>query len=86
MNIHVANLSPHIFGSDLRKLFSAFGLVTEAVVYRARESGRSRGMARISFEKESQAMQAVMAMNLFRLDGQIIYVDMIRYDISDCKS
>jgi RNA recognition motif-containing protein len=79
MNIHVTNLSVNIIEADLRKLFSAYGRIGSLVIVRDRLNGRSKGNAFVEMPVQSQAEQAIMALNRMELDGKRISVNEIEY-------
>ena len=59
----------------LREAFESFGEVTEAVVIKDRETGRSRGFGFVSMGSDSEAAAAVNGMNGAQLDGRSIRVN-----------
>lgn len=60
---------------NLRSAFSRFGNVTEAIVMRDRETGRSRGFGFVTFSRPEEAEAAIAGMNDQDLDGRRIKVD-----------
>jgi RNA recognition motif-containing protein len=74
MNIQVFNLSLNIEDRDLRKLFSAFGMVTSAEVERNKLNGRSKCKAMIDMPVDSEARLAIESLHQTMLDGKIISV------------
>jgi len=79
MDIHVTNLSKSIIAEDLKKLFSAYGLVGFVVIARDSKKGQSLGIAFIEMPHIFQAQQAVLALNNMKLDGMCICVNEIEY-------
>lgn len=74
MNIQVFNLSLSIVDRDLRKLFSAFGIVISAEVVRDKLNGRSKCNAMIEMPIDSEARQAIESLHQTLLDGKKISV------------
>jgi RNA recognition motif-containing protein len=74
MNIQVFNLSMNTGDRDLRKLFSAFGIVASAEVARDKLNGRSKCNALIEMPIESEARQAIESLHQSLLDGKKISV------------
>lgn len=74
MNIQVFNLSLNTEDRDLRRLFSAFGIVASAEVVRDKLNGRSKCNAVIEMPIESEGRQAIESLNQTLLDGKKISV------------
>lgn len=74
MNIQVFNLSMNTEDRDLRRLFSAFGIVTSAEVARDKINGRSKCNAMIEMPVENEARQAIVSLHQTVLDGKTISV------------
>lgn len=74
MYIQVYNLSLNTVDRDLRKLFSAFGLVASAEVAKDKLNGRSKCNAMIDMPIEREALQAIESLNQTVLDGKTISV------------
>lgn len=70
MNIHISNLSVQVFAADLKKLFTAYGEVVRAIVFRNETSGRSLGFAVIEMPNNAQATQAILCLHNTALDGR----------------
>lgn len=60
---------------SLRSRFEEFGEITDAVVVKDRETGRSRGFGFVTYANSTDADAAVEAMNNQDLDGRTIRVD-----------
>ncbi len=75
MDIRISNISLNIIDSDIRKLFSAFGVVDSAEVSRNKLNGRSTGSAIINMPVISQARQAIMSLDQTMMDGKRIRVN-----------
>lgn len=74
MNIQVFNLSLNTEDRDLRRLFSAFGIVASAEVVRDKLNGRSKCNAIIEMPIETEGRQAIESLNQTLLDGKKISV------------
>jgi RNA recognition motif-containing protein len=74
MNIQVHNLTLNVIDSDIRKLFSAFGVVDSAEVIKDKLNGRSKGHAIIDMPVEAQARQAIITLDQTYVDGKKISV------------
>lgn len=75
MNIYIGNLSFSTTGEDLRTLFAAFGEVTEAKVVMDRHANRSKGFGFVEMPSNSEADQAIKALNGKDVDGRNIKVN-----------
>ena len=78
MNIQVFNLSLNTEDRDLRRLFSAFGIVTSAEVARNKMNGRSKCKAMIDMPINSEALMAIESLHQTMLDGKKISVSEIQ--------
>ncbi len=76
--LFVGNLSWGVSDADMNAAFSEFGAVSEAIVMKDRETGRSRGFGFVTFEDDAAADAAVAAMNGKALDGRAIVVNEAR--------
>lgn len=74
MYIQVYNLSLNTADRDLRKLFSAYGIVASAEVTRDKLNGRSKCNAMIEMPIQIEALQAIESLNQTMLDGKKISV------------
>jgi len=74
MNIQVFNLSRDTGDADIRRLFSAFGVVNSAEVARDKLNGRSKCNALIEMPVESQARQAIAVLDQTLVNGKKISV------------
>lgn len=73
-SIVVKKLPTRVTVFDLKEMFSKFGRLTNiGLAYD--EKGEPRGYARISFEREESAVEAVKEMNGMEVDGQAIVVE-----------
>jgi RNA recognition motif-containing protein len=83
MNIHISNLSQNVIDSDIRKMFSAFGEVTMAVVNKDKWNGRPRGTATVDMVNDQQAEKAILSLNKSKVDGKTILVSENKYSVKD---
>ncbi|KAI8811427.1 hypothetical protein BJ742DRAFT_658746, partial [Cladochytrium replicatum] len=74
--IFVGNLSWGTTDESLRHTFGQFGEITDAVVLRDRETGRSRGFGFVTFATTESAQAAVDNMNEQELDGRNVRVNL----------
>ncbi len=72
--LFVGGLSWGTTDESLKVAFAEFGEVTEAVVKRDHESGRSRGFGFVTFAVQTEALQALEALNDGEVDGRQIRV------------
>jgi RNA recognition motif-containing protein len=77
MDIQASNLSIDTNDSDIRKLFSAFGIINSAEVVRDKLNGRSRCKAVISMPVAAEARQAITSLDQTMMSGKRISVNAI---------
>ncbi len=77
-NIFVGNLDFHATEESLRSLFERYGVVNSARIMTDRETGRSRGFGFVEMANESEADQAINALNGHTLDGRALNVNEAR--------
>ena len=77
-NIFVGNLDFNASEEAVRSLFERYGQVNSARIMTDRETGRSRGFAFVEMENESEADQAISALNGYTLDGRALNVNEAR--------
>ncbi|MBO9496867.1 RNA-binding protein [Thalassotalea sp. G20_0] len=56
--LYIGNLAYTAVEEDLEQAFESFGVIEDIKLMRDRETGRSRGFAFITFEKETEAEAA----------------------------
>ncbi len=78
MNIKVTNLSYDATDSELNAVFSEFGEVSSANVIKDMHSGRSRGYGFVEMPNDSEANEAIKALNDSPLQGRNISVNQAR--------
>ncbi len=78
MNIFVGNLDYNVTEETVRNLFERYGAVNSARVMTDRETGRSRGFAFVEMPNDTEAGQAIAALNGYNLDGRGLNVNEAR--------
>jgi RNA recognition motif-containing protein len=78
MNIQVYNLNRDVSDTDLRKMFSAYGLVISAEVVRDKLNGRSKGNGIIEMPVDNDARQAIASLDQTMMAGKKISVSELR--------
>ena len=74
MNIYIGNLPFDTTEDTLKGLFAEFGAVESVKVIKDRFSGRAKGFGFIEMPSNSEADQAIKALNGNRLEGNFIKV------------
>ncbi len=74
MNIYIGNLSYGTTEETLKTLFAKFGEIASVKVIKDRFSGRPRGFGFVEMPSNSEADQAIKALNGNRIDGNNIKV------------
>lgn len=77
-NIFVGNLDYNSSEEGIRSLFERYGTVNSARIMTDRDTGRSRGFAFVEMENETEADQAISALNGYQLDGRALNVNEAR--------
>jgi RNA recognition motif-containing protein len=72
--LFVGSLPWAVNDDALRSTFEAHGKVVSAKVITDRQTGRSRGFGFVEMESESDASQAIQALNGSQLNGRSIIV------------
>ena len=75
MNIYVGNLPYNVNEDELKELFSEFGEVATVNLIKDRFSGQSKGFGFIDMPTNSEADQAIKALNHSQLKGRDIKVN-----------
>lgn len=78
MNIYVGNLSHGVTDGELNAVFSEFGEVSSAKVIKDKHSGRSRGYGFVEMPNDSEANEAIKALDDSPLQGRNIRVNQAR--------
>ena len=77
-NIFVGNLDFNSTEESVRSLFERYGAVNSARIMTDRDTGRSRGFAFVEMENETEADQAISALNGYTLEGRALNVNEAR--------
>ena len=77
-NIFVGNLDFNATEESVRSLFERYGVVNSARIMTDRDTGRSRGFAFVEMENETEADQAISALNGYTLEGRALNVNEAR--------
>ncbi len=75
MNIYVGNLAHGVTDGELNAVFSEFGEVSRAKVIMNGHSGRSRGYGFVEMPNDSEANEAIKALDDSPLQGRNIKVN-----------
>jgi RNA recognition motif-containing protein len=78
MNIYVGNLPYSLTEDDLRAAFSEFGEVSSVNIIMDRMSGQSKGFGFVEMPDNSEADEAIKALNESALNGRNIKVNQAR--------
>ncbi len=78
MNIYVGNLAYSLNEEDLKAAFSQFGEVSSASIIMDRMSGQSKGFGFVEMPDDSEADEAIKALNESALNGRNIKVNQAR--------
>ena len=74
MNMYIGNLAYDVTENDLRNAFSEFGEVSSVKIITDRFSGRPKGFGFVEMPDNSEADQAIKALNGKVLNGRSIKV------------
>jgi RNA recognition motif-containing protein len=75
MNIYVGNLSYKVKEDSLRSMFEEFGEIESAQVIMDKFTGRSKGFGFVEMPNNSEADQAIKALNGKFVEGRNIKVN-----------
>ena len=75
MNMYIGNLAYDITENDLKNAFSEFGEVSSVKIIIDKFSGRSKGFGFVEMPNNSEADQAIKALNGKILNGRSIKVN-----------
>lgn len=75
MNIYIGNLSYNLTEDNLRAMFETFGEIESVKVITDRFTGRSKGFGFIEMPSNSEADQAIKALNGKFIEGRNIKVN-----------
>ena len=80
-NILVGNLSLNVTEQDIRSLFDKHGVVRRCKMMTDRGTGLSRGFGFIQMKTDSEAAEAIAALNGTDLEGKILKVNQARLQL-----
>ena len=75
MNIYVGKLPYSVTEDDLRAMFVEFGKLEEVKIIKDRSSGQSKGFGFVEMPSNSEADQAIKALNGKLVDGRNVKVN-----------
>ena len=78
MNIYVGNLPYNLTEDDLKAAFSEFGEVSSVSIIMDRMSGQSKGFGFVEMPDNTEADEAIKALNESALNGRNIKVNQAR--------
>lgn len=78
MNIYVGNLPYNLTEDELKAAFSQFGEVSSVNIIMDRMSGQSKGFGFVEMPDNSEADEAIKALNESALNGRNIRVNQAR--------
>ena len=78
MNMYIGNLAYDVTENDLRNAFSEFGEVSSVKIITDKFSGRPKGFGFVEMPDNSEADQAIKALNGKVLNGRSIKVNQAR--------
>ncbi len=78
MNIYVGNLTYDVTAGELNAVFSEFGEVSSVDVIKDKHSGRSKGFGFVEMPNDSEANEAIKALDESPLQGRNIKVNQAR--------
>ena len=76
--LFVGNIPHSTTEAELRALFEPHGAIEQVSIVTDRDTGRSRGFAFVEMENETEADQAIAALNGFTMDGRALNVNEAR--------
>ena len=76
--LYVGNLSFSVTSHDLEQMFSAHGTVSSTQLITDRSTGESKGFAFVEMTNDSEAKDAISALNGTDLDGRSVIVNEAR--------
>jgi cold-inducible RNA-binding protein len=77
-NIFVGNLNFRATEESLRALLERYGVVNSARIMTDRDTGRSRGFGFVEMANDSEADQAIAALNGYNMEGRALNVNEAR--------
>jgi RNA recognition motif-containing protein len=78
MNIYIGNLSYNVTEDELRNAFTEFGEVSRVNIITDKFTGQSKGFGFVEMPMQSEAEEAIKALNESSLKGRNIKVNQAR--------
>lgn len=78
MNIYVGNLSYRLTEDELRELFTEYGEVSSVNIITDKYSGQSKGFGFVEMPVQSEAEEAIKALNSSPIKGRDLKVNEAR--------
>lgn len=78
MNIYVGNMAYSLTEEEVRNMFSEYGEVTSVNIITDRYSGQSKGFGFVEMPNESEAEEAIKALNEAEVNGRNLRVNQAR--------
>lgn len=78
MNIYVGNLAYAVTEEELRNVFGTYGEVLSASIITDKYSGRSKGFGFVEMPVQSEAEEAIRALNGNAIKGRNVKVNQAR--------
>jgi RNA recognition motif-containing protein len=78
MNLYVGNLAKEVTDEDLQKAFAEYGEVSSAKVIKDKFSNLSRGFGFVEMPSNSEADNAIKALNGEQLKGNVLQISEAR--------
>ena len=75
MKVYVGNLPFSVDDEGLKKIFSAYEGIEEAIVIKDKFSGRSKGFGFVTFGNEENAKKAISELNDKEIEGRKLKVN-----------
>jgi len=76
--VYVGNLSFDVDDNMLKDTFAEFGEITEAIVIKDRDTGRSKGFGFVEFAEDASAQKAIAELDGKDLGGRPLKVNEAR--------
>lgn len=76
--LYVGNLPYTVNSDELRKIFSEYGEIVDAIVIVDRATGRSKGFGFVEFATDEMADAAIKAMQDKEIEGRKVVVNVAR--------
>jgi RNA recognition motif-containing protein len=78
MNIYVGNMAYSLTEEEVRNMFSEYGEVTSVNIITDRYSGQSKGFGFVEMPNDTEAEEAIKALNEAEVNGRNLRVNQAR--------